>query len=106
MLHEQVFQTTENFNLQPLDDFSSAFVFRISPPSVLLLDQHAWLVLELCNGQPLNALQDAYLSALNAVAEPQEAQTKLMQALETLEQQGLITSSVTALDLNNTQLNR
>lgn len=96
MLQNQIYSKRENFDLQPLDDFSSAFVFQIFPPSALLLDQHAWLVFELCNGQPLEELKEAYLSVLGEVASAQEAQTILMQVLELLKHQGLVVSTTSA----------
>lgn len=96
MLQNQIYSKRDDFDLQPLDDFSSAFIFQTSPPSVLLLDQHAWLVLKLCNSQSLRELKDAYLSALGEVISVQEAQTNLIQVLEMLEQRGLIASSTPA----------
>lgn len=96
MLQTKTFTRTEGIDLQPLDDYSSAFVFRVSPPSALLLDPHSWLVLELCEGQSFEELEKTYLSTIQTSTRSSHTRLRLVEALEMLEQRGLLVLNVSS----------
>ncbi len=92
MLQTKTFCQNKGIDIRPLDDCSSAFVFQVHPPSIILIDSYSWLVLELCEGQSFEELKNSYLSAINSSISPIEAHTRLVETIEMLEQRGLIIS--------------
>lgn len=93
MLQTTTFCQKKGIDIRPLDDYSSAFVFQVHPPSIVLIDLYSWLVLELCEGQSFEELENSHLSAINSSISPTEAHTRLMETLKMLEQRGLIISN-------------
>jgi hypothetical protein len=98
MFRTKTFCKNEKIEIRPLDDYSSAFVFQVSPPSILLIDIYSWLIIELCEGQSFEKLKESYLLALasftlNSEVDTTEVDTRLVEILEVLEQRGLIVSN-------------
>jgi hypothetical protein len=93
MLRARTFCKNEGIEIHPLDDYSSAFAFQVSPPSVLLIDLYSWLVIELCEGQSFEEIKESYLLELALSTFTSEADTRLFETLEVLEQRGLIVSN-------------
>lgn len=90
MLQTKTFYKNKGIDIRPLDDYSSAFVFQVHPPSIVLIDSYSWLVLELCEEQSFEELKNSHLSVISSSTSPAEVHIRLVETLEMLEQRGLI----------------
>jgi hypothetical protein len=94
MSQAKIFHKSKEIEIQPLDDYSSAFVFQLTPPSAFLIDLYSWLVIELCEGQSFEALKESsYLREVTPHDLKSEADTRLFDTLNMLEQRCLIVST-------------
>jgi hypothetical protein len=61
-------EPTPGLEIRPAATGSVAFVLRMNPPSVLLLDEHAWFIFELARGRTANEAELAYMRELDVAS--------------------------------------
>jgi len=77
---------TANLRIRPVPEQNCCFVFTPDRPNLYTLNPSAWLVLELCDGQSVEALEAAYRASMGAG----EAVAELEKILEDFAGKGIV----------------
>jgi len=94
-LTRTTFRYTRQFDIEPFNDSSAAYVFCNEPPSVLILDSLSWLTLELCNDTDFDTVESCFLEASKGIIEKVEAREVLEQIIEDLQGRDLVAAEET-----------
>lgn len=91
------FAQTPALRIRPVPELGRCMVFTPERPSLYTLNPAAWLVLELCDGRSLSALESAYLEAVGGADDASAAGSELRATLEDFERKGIVVRKATAL---------
>jgi hypothetical protein len=75
------FKKTRHLRIRPLPEMEACLVYTPANPNLYTLNATAWVVLELCDGRSLSALQKAFYGAVEPLMSKQEASGYLLASL-------------------------
>lgn len=78
--------------VRPVAEWSSGVAYLPRPPRLVMIDLHAWLVLELCDGRPVDAVRRDYAAVVQTHGVADGADDRLAACLAELDRLGLIES--------------
>jgi hypothetical protein len=89
-LSDRIPERTDDWELEPFADASSAFVFFNSPLRVTVLDKLTWYVLELCDGRSESQIVARVAGASRTEPGRARAAAIVTDRLAVLRRQGLV----------------
>lgn len=84
------FRKTRRLRIRPLPEREVCLVYTPKSPNLYTLNATAWVVLELCDGRSLPALQKAFHSAVEPLMSKQEAAEYLLVSLRDMIEKSIV----------------
>jgi hypothetical protein len=84
------FRKTRHLRIRPLPEREVCLVYTPTNPSLYTLNATAWVVLELCDGRSLPALQKAFHSAVEPLMSEPEATQYLLASLRDMIKKSIV----------------
>ena len=84
------FRKTRRLRIRPLPEREVCLVYTPTSPNLYTLNATAWLVLELCDGRSLSALQKAFYSAVEPLMSEPEAAEYLLASLDDMVKNSIV----------------
>jgi hypothetical protein len=85
-----VYRHEPDIRLRPLPEWAGALVYTPDSPALSYLNTTSWAVLELCDGLTAAELEEVFLDFVGTEVSPEEARTRLAEALSMLTAQHVI----------------
>jgi hypothetical protein len=84
------FRKTRGLRIRPVPEREVCLVYTPKSPNLYTLNATAWIVLELCDGRPLPALQKAFHAAVEPLMSEQEAAEYLLVSVRDLIEKSIV----------------
>jgi hypothetical protein len=84
------FRKTRRLRIRPVPEREVCLVYTPSNPNLYTLNATAWVVLELCDGRSLPALQEAFHGAVEPLMSEREAAEYLLVSLRDLIEKSIV----------------
>jgi hypothetical protein len=84
------YSKTSNIRIRPVNEMDVCLVYTPNSPKLYTLNPTAWLVMELCDGRDLAALERRYYAAIEPLRSREAAKTELRQAINDLISMGVV----------------
>lgn len=84
------YSKTPNIRIRPVNEMDVCLVYTPNSPKLYTLNPTAWLVMELCDGRDLAALERRYYAAIEPSRSREAAKTELGQTLDDLIRMGVV----------------
>lgn len=79
-----------NLRVRPIHEMEVCLVFTPDRPNLYSLNPTAWLIFELCDGRPMEELENVYYDVAEPLLSREEVSRDVRRAVQDLESKGIV----------------